>query len=105
VETACFHLQRGVRSGERVKTVDRPIRYRLLLKLVKKYGVYEDRRRGKSSERLWIRELPDGATRSIPVTCHGPNYVLGVGLVKAIRRRLMLTPKDGVLDEEFYSKK
>jgi len=40
-------------------------------------GVYEDLRRGKGS----------------------------VGLAKAIRRRLMLTPKDGVSDEEFCSKK
>ena len=73
--------------------------------MVKKYSVYEDLKRGKSSERLWIRELPDGSKRSIPVTCHGSNYVIGVGLVKAIRRRLLLTPKDSVPDEEFYSKK
>lgn len=30
--------------------------------------------------------------------------MLGVGLVKAIRRRLLLTPADGVSDEEFYPK-
>jgi hypothetical protein len=85
--------------------VDKPTRYRTLLRMVNKYGVYEDLRRGKGSERLWIRELPDGSKKSIPVTCHGPGYVVGVGLVKAIRRRLLLTPKDGVSDEEFYSKK
>ena len=73
--------------------------------MVKKYSVYEDLKRGKGSERLWIRELPDGSKRSIPVTCHGSNYVIGVGLVKAIRRRLLLTPKDSVPDEEFLSKK
>ena len=85
--------------------MDRATRYRDLLKMVTKYGVYEDPRRGKGSERLWIRELPDGSKGSIPVTCHGPGYVIGVGLVKAIRRRLLLTAKDGVPDEEFYSKK
>lgn len=85
--------------------MDRSTRYRDLLKMVSKYDVYEDPKRGKGSEGLWIRELPDGSKRSIPVTCHGSNYVVGVGLVKAIRRRLLLTPKDGVPDEEFYSKK
>lgn len=85
--------------------MDRPTRYRDLLKMVSKYDVYEDPKRGKGSERLWIRELSDGSKRSIPVTCHGPNYVIGTGLVKAIRRRLLLTPKDGVSDEDFYSKK
>jgi hypothetical protein len=84
--------------------MDRPTRYRELLGFVSKYGVYEDLTRAKGSERLWIRVLSDGRKRSIPVTCHGPGYVIGVGLVKAIRRRLLLTPTDGVADEEFYSK-
>ena len=83
--------------------MDRPIRYRALLQLAERYGVYEDPRRGKGSERLWIRQLPDGSKRSIPVTCHGRGDLLGVGLVKAIRRRLLLTEKDGVSDEEFYA--
>lgn len=85
--------------------MDKPIRYRDLLMLVSKYGVFEGPKRAKGSERLWIRDLPDGSKRSIPVTSHGPGYVIGVGLVKAMRRRLLLTPKDGVSDEEFYSKK
>ena len=85
--------------------MDKPTRYRDLLRLVGKYGVYEDPKRGKGSERLWIRELPDGIKRSIPVTCHGTGYIIGVGLIKAIRRRLLLTPADGVSDKEFYTKK
>ena len=85
--------------------MDIPVKYRDLLALVSKYGVYEDPKRAKGSERLWIRELTDGTKRSIPVTCHGPGYVIGVGLVKAIRRRLLLTPQEGVSDEAFYSKR
>ncbi|MBM4460294.1 MAG: hypothetical protein FJ011_21450 [Chloroflexi bacterium] len=85
--------------------MDQPIRYRALLELVPHYGVFEDPRRGKGSERLWIRQLPDGSKRSIPVTCHHTGDVVGVGLVKAIRRRLLLTEKDGVPDEEFYARK
>ena len=84
--------------------MDRPTRYRDLLAFASKYGVYEDLTRAKGSERLWIRVLPDGRKRSIPVTCHGAGYVIGVGLVKAIRRRLLLTPADGVVDGEFYSR-
>lgn len=85
--------------------MDKPTTYRDLLRLVRKYGVYEDPMRAKGSERLWIRVLPDGKKRSIPVTCHGLGYVLGIGLIKAIRRRLLLTPNDLVSNEEFYSKK
>jgi len=84
--------------------MDKPVKYRELLSLVAKYGVVEDVKRAKGSERLWIRKLPDGTTRSIPVTCHGSGYVIGVGLVRAIRRRLLLTSKDGISDQEFYSK-
>jgi hypothetical protein len=84
--------------------MDKPTKYRELLKLVNKYGIYEDRKRAKGSERLWVKEYPDGTKRSIPVTCHGENYVIGMGLVKAIRRRFALTEQDGILDEDFYSK-
>ncbi len=84
--------------------MDKPVKYRILLSLVSKYGVYEDRKRAKGSERLWIRELPDGTKRSVPVTCHGGGYVIGVGLIRSIRRRLLLTYEHGISDEEFYSK-
>ena len=85
--------------------MDKPAKYRDLLKLASRYGVYEDAMRAKGSERMWIRELPDRSRRSIPVTCHGAGYVIGVGLVKAIRRRLLLTSQDGVSDNESYSQK
>jgi hypothetical protein len=85
--------------------MDRPIKYRDLLRLVRKFGVYEDKKRAKGSERLWIRTNPDGTKSSIPVTCHGENYVIGVGLVRAIRRRFQLTKQDGISDREFYAKK
>jgi len=83
--------------------MDRPIRYRELLKIVNKYGIFEVKKRAKGSERMWIKEYPDGTKKSIPVTCHGENYVISVGLVKAIRRRFSLTEKDGISDKEFYS--
>ena len=85
--------------------MDRPANYRDLLKLVRKYGVYEDPKRAKGSERLWVQGRMDGSKRSIPVTCHGGSYVIGVGLVRAIRRRFSLRAEDGVSDAEFYSKR
>ena len=85
--------------------MDRPIKYRDLLRLVRKFGVYEDKQRAKGSERLWVRVNPDGTRVSIPVTCHGANYEIGVGLVRAIRRRFQLTERDGISDQEFYAKR
>lgn len=82
--------------------MDKPIKYRELLRIVSRYGIFEDKKRAKGSERLWIKEYPDGTKRSIPVTCHGENYVIGVGLVKAIRRRFALTEQHGISDREFY---
>jgi len=37
--------------------MDKPIKYRDLLKIVGRYGIYEDKRRAKGSERLWIKAL------------------------------------------------
>ena len=85
--------------------MDKPVKYRELLKLVSKFGVYEDKQRAKGSERLWVKVNPDGTKLSIPVTCHGENYEIGVGLIRTIRRRFKLTEKDGVSDKTFYSKK
>ena len=82
--------------------MDKPIRYRDLLKIIGRYGVYEDKKRAKGSERLWVKEYPDGTKRSIPVTCHSENYVIGVGLVIAIRRRFSLTEQEGIPDKDFY---
>ncbi len=85
--------------------MDKKTKYRELLKYVKKYGIYEDKKRAKGSERLWVKEYPDGTKKSIPVTCHGENYEIGIRLIQAIRRRFCITKKDGISDKEFYSKK
>lgn len=68
--------------------MDQPTRYRALLELAQHYGVDEDPKPGKGSERFWIRLLPDGSKRAIPVTCHSTGDVVGVGLIKAIRHEL-----------------
>jgi hypothetical protein len=84
---------------------NRPLRYRDLLRACSAYGVREVPGRGKGSERVWERVMPDGANKvATTVTCHGAGKELRVGLIGAVRRRLLLTPRDGVSDEEFYGR-
>ena len=82
---------------------DRPLRYRDLLKRLKAFGVDEDPRRGKGSERLLTRVV-DGVQLSIPTKCHSESDTKPRAVIAAIRRRLKLTARDGVSDEEFYGK-
>jgi hypothetical protein len=84
--------------------VERPLKYRDLLKRLKLFGVDEIKSRGKGSERLFIRVV-DGVKLSIPTKCHNENDEKPRGVISAIRRRLRLTPNDGVTDEQFYGKK
>ncbi len=80
-----------------------PLRYRELLKLAMRFGVYEIPKRGKGSERLWGREAGGRRLRTT-VTCHNENDTVGVGLISATRRRLHLDPAHGVSDKDFYGK-
>ena len=80
---------------------DRPLKYRDLLKRLKKYGVAEDKKRGKGSERLLVR-IVGGQKRTIATKCHSDGDEKPRAVVAAIRRRLALTNDDGVSDQEFY---
>ena len=81
--------------------MERTLRYRDLLKILTRYGVQEIKKRGKGSERLLCRVV-GGVKYSISTKCHGESDQKPKGVIAAIRRRLRLTPKDGVPDEEFY---
>jgi hypothetical protein len=80
---------------------DRPLPYRKLLRILRRYGVTEDRRRGKGSERLLQRTV-GGRKEVYPIKCHKEGEVKPTAVVKAVRRRLRLTQDDGILDDEFY---
>ena len=84
---------------------NRRLRYRELLVICRRYGVSElAPTRGKGSERIWERVVPEGKLATT-VTCHnGPSTELGVGLISAVRRRLKLDPAHGVSDGEFYGR-
>jgi len=58
-----------------------------LLERLKTHGIYEDKKRGKGSERM----LYQLKTRlNYPITCHGKNPQHSIRLLKAIMRRFSL---------------
>lgn len=82
---------------------DKTLKYRDLLKRLKQFGVIEDRSRGKGSERLLVRVV-SGIRYYITTKCHNEGDQKPKAVIAAIRRRLLLTPEDGVSDQEFYGK-
>jgi len=79
---------------------DRKIKLRDLRRILRRYGVGVDSKRGKGSHVYFFRQFPEG-TFGYPVPDE-PD--VKVGYVKGCRRRLRLTADDGVSDEEFYGK-
>jgi hypothetical protein len=81
---------------------DRPLPYRKLIQILKRFNVREDKRRGKGSERMLVAVI-DGRTVRFPIRCHKESEVKPRAVVRAVRRRFNLTEEDGVSDGEFYS--
>ena len=81
----------------------KPLKYRVLRKILKSFGIEENARRGKGSERLFIGVV-EGVVVSIPTKCHSEHDEKPVPVINAIRRRFRLTEEDGVSDDEFYSR-
>jgi len=80
---------------------DQPLKYRRLLRILKRFHCWEDKRRGKGSERMLCR-MVEGRLERFPIRCHSENEEKPRAVVKAVRRRLRLTEEDGVSDEQFY---
>lgn len=72
------------------------MKYREALARLQRFGVREDARRGKGSERLWIRETEPGSGKGprVTVKCHGEGSDTGAGALRAALRRLHIDPKD-----------
>lgn len=81
----------------------KPLKYRDLRAILKTFGIEENKRRGKGSERLFVGVV-NGVVTSIPTKCHSENDEKPVPVIHAIRRRFRLTPEDGISDEEFYGR-
>ena len=82
---------------------DRTLKYRELLRRLKRFGVVEVKRRGKGSEKLLMRVV-GGRKYSTTTKCHSENDQKPVAVIQAIRRRLKLAKEDGVSDSKFYGK-
>lgn len=81
---------------------DRPLKYRQMLKAVRRYGINEDKSRGKGSHRMLIGVVA-GSIRKFPIVCHNEGDELAAAYIRAIRRRFDLTPDKGVSDSQFYN--
>jgi hypothetical protein len=80
---------------------EKSLKFRELMKRLKTFGVVEDTKRGKGSERLLTR-IVDGRVVSTTTKCHSESDQKPKAVIKSIRRRLRLTPQDGVSDAMFY---
>lgn len=78
----------------------RPVKYRDLVKILKKFGLYIDTSRGKGSERMIVKGNPPQLTYPIPFRTE--NDDVKRCYIRAIRQKFKLTPEDGVSDQEFY---
>jgi hypothetical protein len=81
---------------------DQPLKYRRLLKILKRFHVYEDTRRGKGSERMLCR-MVEGRLERYPIRCHNENEEKPRAVIRAVRRRFRLTKEDGISDGDFYA--
>lgn len=74
------------------------------MKLLKKYDVVEKTRPSGGGHRTLVRVI-DGKKVPCTIPYHRNSEMISLHIVKSVRRRFQLTAKDGVTDEEFYSKK
>jgi len=80
-----------------------PLRYRDLRAILKRFGISEDKSRGKGSERMFVGVVA-GRTVRYPTKCHNEGDVKPVPVINAIRRHFHLTEADGVSDDRFYGR-
>ena len=81
----------------------KPLKYRELRKRLKNFGVVEDKKRGKGSERMFVG-IVAGRKVTFPTKCHNEGDEKPVPVIEAIRRAFQLTDEHQVSDEEFYGK-
>jgi len=76
--------------------VPNPLKYRELLKRLKKFGVVEIRNRGKGSERILLLPKTHGSKKGAqyPIRCHGGGDSISVPVIKAALRRFGIEPDD-----------
>ncbi len=75
---------------------DKPLQYRILRKKLRKFGVTEDKSRGKGSERILFHPNINGKPKIFTVKCHGEGTELSKNVVRAAREKF------NIEIEEFY---
>jgi hypothetical protein len=81
--------------------MDRPLKYRKRIAILKTFNVVEDPKRGKGSERMLVG-MVNGSIIRLPTKCHGEGDDKPAGVIRSIRRHFKLTEADGVRDHDFY---
>ena len=79
----------------------KPLKYRDLRKRLKRFGIDENKSRGKGSERIFFGVV-DGQPATYPTKCHNEGDEKPVPVIEAIRRKFHLTSQYGVSDRDFY---
>ena len=77
--------------------------YRRLRKILKSFGIGEEKGRGKGSERMFVGVV-DGVITRYPTKCHNEGDPKPKGVIRAIRRHFHLTEEDGIADKDFYGR-
>jgi hypothetical protein len=78
-----------------------PYPLKKLRRILTSFGAWEDSSRGKGSHTVFFRDV-DGSVFSFPIPTHDKEvkdcYLRGV------RKRLRLSTKDGITDDEFFGR-
>lgn len=62
----------------------RRMKYRELVRRLRKYGVYVDAKRGKGSHRMLCKDHDDGRLSHTPITCHKESQEYPPSVILAI---------------------
>jgi hypothetical protein len=81
--------------------VKKPLKYRDLRRRLRKFGIQENKVRGKGSERMFMGFV-DGRLVTYPTKCHHEGDEKPTPVIEAIRRAFHLTEQFGVSDKDFY---
>jgi hypothetical protein len=84
-------------------TVKKPLKYRILRRILSSFGVVEIKRRGKGSHRMF-EGVVDGRLVHYPTKCHSEGDEKPIAVIEAIRRAFHLVEDHGVSDDEFYGR-
>jgi len=81
-----------------------PLKRREIVRKVRSFGGHEDERKGKGGHRTLFRPdpaNPNGRPLTYTLQYHGTNEDFLDSVVRALRRKLKLSPEDGVSDEQW----